>query len=778
MTNLKGTKQANKSLKIKNLSKVQNKKQQTNTFVNEKNLNDEQLLNLIKQLKKQKFDLLNKRKKKKNEYELFKQQLRNINPDFSGNNIHSISVTFSVSGSSSSCSFSEDEPDLTSQDFDLLLKITPKEEKENQSNFKSDSETESESESDKNKKNTKNKKNNKNKKNTKNKKNIKNKKSIKNKKNNKNKKNKEDKKNIKNKKNIRNKKKKKTKKVNNDRSLSSSEFSSEFFSSSSEEQLAMINLPYSQLDFFLKEGSIEVYPNFSKNYLNEKIVPTITNEILKIDKAILSQGSFSEENDSTPRGNYYAEPFFIINIWDGWKNIKKSLITKVDQRTIRRSTIKFQNTRKKTVNKKIESKPLTKTNRIGEEKGRKKEKEKKKKKAKEKGKENGKKNKIIIEMESSNEIEIEIEKERERGRKREKGKGKGKEKEKGKGRGRGRERGSKSGSEQNENSINKEKESRSNRNSIIDQEVSKTRSKNIQQYLNKIQRHFERSYLLSEKWARVGISYHTVDVDNTGNGLFRVGRLWFEKDQIVISIGGVGKIFHAKYKKKNSIHILVDSHKTSRFKILNSNLTGVTISTENPNQKRILVFLLMIFFSSQGQNALIGNNPHVENWELAKPNRKMDLSVLSPYSQPKSSEKKLLLTEQIIKKEALDGEKRARDIRRERWNVGKVLFCAHICVPKFIPFEPGFFIIEKNGFSLRIKQESKNRVFIPFSASHSVKPYPKNDRVLQIIHKKDSKSKILHLIVAKNAFERQFILGTILYFSKRGKTENINQNNK
>ncbi|KAJ3430224.1 hypothetical protein M0812_23226 [Anaeramoeba flamelloides] len=716
------TQQINKSFKLESVSKIQNKKQEISAFVDEKNLNEEQLLNLIKQLKKQKFDLLNKRKKKNNEYELFKQHLRNINPDVSGNNIHSMSVTFFVSESSSSCSFSEDEPDLTSQDFDLLLGMTPKEESTSQSHFKSESEASSESNFQSE--------------------------SVQNKKKKKAKQSIENKKNITSKKNITNKKSKKT---NNDLALSPSEFSSEFFSSSSEEQLALVNLPYSQLDFFLKEGYTEVYPNFSKNYLDEKILPTITNEILKIEKTSLSQDSLSEENESTHEDSYYAEPFFIINCWDGWKNIKKSLITKVDRRTIRRSTIKFKSTRKRAANKNIESKSVTKTNRIGKGKGVVDRKRKGKKKERKKSKENGHKNKIIIGIEGSSE----------RGSI-SKSKNKNKSKTK-----RERER----ESELNENPIKKERGSEKNRNAIHDQEISKSHSKNIKRYLNNFQKHFESSYLLSESWARVGISYHIVDVDNTGNGLFRVGKLWFEKDQIVISIGGVGKFFCAKYKKKNAIHILVDSQKTRRFKILNSNLTGVTISAGNPSQKRMLVFLLMIFFSSQGQNALIGNNPQMENWELAKANQKMDLSVLSPYSQPKSSERYLLLTEQIIKQEASDGGGRARGIRRERWNVGKVLFCVHICVPKFIPFEPGFFIIEKNGFSFRIKQEIKNVVFIPFGAFHSVKPHPENDRVLQIIQRKKSKPKLLHLIVAKNAFERNFILDAIIYFSKRSKTE-------
>ncbi|KAJ3434840.1 cerebellar degeneration-related antigen [Anaeramoeba flamelloides] len=278
-----------------------------------------------------------------------------------------------------------------------------------------------------------------------------------------------------------------------------------------------------------------------------------------------------------------------------------------------------------------------------------------------------------------------------------------------------------------------------------------------------LEKAFNLARVQSIKWARIGVSFHKLDVDNTGTGMYRAGKIWFEKSKCCVSIHGVGSAFEINWKKKKEIKIMVDTLDLRIFMIMHGKRQKIWLRANDAHQKRVLAFLLQIYFASGGKDKLINNNHRIKrNWMPPKDGN-LDLAVMPPYISPAKHEIPFLITEPILQTMALDGDKRAKHVRKRFWNKQKAYFLIHILAPKPVYFDPAIFIIEKDFFTLKIgKQLSEIR--FPFDKKSQVTSDTKNERVFFI--KRNAQKNIITL-VAKSHFERKFLLYILQYFHDR-----------
>ncbi|KAJ3448386.1 hypothetical protein M0812_00865 [Anaeramoeba flamelloides] len=306
------------------------------------------------------------------------------------------------------------------------------------------------------------------------------------------------------------------------------------------------------------------------------------------------------------------------------------------------------------------------------------------------------------------------------------------------------------------NTISPEKLFKKNKDKIFRSQMKK--------HITALSRRFERVRQQNEMWLRMGRCYHDVRIDNSGCGLFRNGKIWFEKKLLRITINGIGIVLELKWK--DNIRILLDTQKKLNFMLIdNGNPNQVIIHALNPHSRRVIVFLLMKYFQSKGKNKLIGKNDENINFNMMniKPSNNksnlFDLSVMPPLYSPKSSEKKYFINNQNMFKKRFFNKKLNR-FQIQPLVANKVIFVVHIPVKKKVPFEPGFIIIEKTGFKIRIKYKK----FIKFSSKFPYKfsIHPKQKRAIEITSSSTKLDK--YTIVALNTHQAQLILKFISYF--------------
>ncbi|KAJ6251111.1 hypothetical protein M0813_15355 [Anaeramoeba flamelloides] len=299
-------------------------------------------------------------------------------------------------------------------------------------------------------------------------------------------------------------------------------------------------------------------------------------------------------------------------------------------------------------------------------------------------------------------------------------------------------------------------------------DFSKKKILDFQDGLQSIERNFDLARIESIKWARIGECFHKLDVDNTGTGMYRTGKIWFEKNNCCVAVHGVGSAFKVDWKKNKNLKIFVDTSDLRSFMITNGKHEKIWLRAKSAHQKRVIVFLLLMYYTSKGKNTLIDSNKIIKkNWKFPKEDD-LDLSVLPPYISPEKGELKYLMTQKIIQNSLFDSGKDAKHLRKRLWNKRKVFFLIHVVVPKPVCFDPALLIIERNSFTLRVGK--KVRIYrFHFKNNSQFIANQKNGRIFTLTTNKKTKQSIF---VAKSNFDRDFLLSTLEYFN-----ENFNKDN-
>ncbi|KAJ3446228.1 hypothetical protein M0812_08765 [Anaeramoeba flamelloides] len=293
-------------------------------------------------------------------------------------------------------------------------------------------------------------------------------------------------------------------------------------------------------------------------------------------------------------------------------------------------------------------------------------------------------------------------------------------------------------------------------------DFSKKKILEFQNGLRSIERNFDLARIQSIKWTRIGECFHKLDVDNTGTGMYRTGKIWFEKNNCCVAVHGVGSAFKVDWKKNKNLKIFVDTSDLRSFMITNGKHEKIWLRAKSAHQKRVIVFLLLIYYTSKGKNALIGNNKIIKkNWKV--PNEDdLDLSVLPPYISPEKDELKYLMTKKIIKNSLFVSGKGAKHLRKRLWKKRKVFFLIHVVVPKTVCFDPALLIIERNSFTLRVGK--KVRIYrFHFKNNSQFIANQKNGRIFTLTTNKKTKKSTF---IAKSNFDRDFLLSTLEYFNE------------
>ncbi|KAJ6229215.1 hypothetical protein M0813_08132 [Anaeramoeba flamelloides] len=293
-------------------------------------------------------------------------------------------------------------------------------------------------------------------------------------------------------------------------------------------------------------------------------------------------------------------------------------------------------------------------------------------------------------------------------------------------------------------------------------DFSKKKIQEFQNGLRSIERNFDLARIQSIKWTRIGECFHKLDVDNTGTGMYRTGKIWFEKNNCCVAVHGVGSAFKVDWKKNKNLKIFVDTSDLRSFMITNGKHEKIWLRAKSAHQKRVIVFLLLIYYTSKGKNALIGNNKIIKkNWKV--PNEDdLDLSVLPPYISPEKDELKYLMTKKIIKNSLFVSGKGAKHLRKRLWKKRKVFFLIHVVVPKTVCFDPALLIIERNSFTLRVGK--KVRIYrFHFKNNSQFIANQKNGRIFTLTTNKKTKKSTF---IAKSNFDRDFLLSTLEYFNE------------
>ncbi|KAJ3423611.1 ap-3 complex subunit delta-1 [Anaeramoeba flamelloides] len=279
----------------------------------------------------------------------------------------------------------------------------------------------------------------------------------------------------------------------------------------------------------------------------------------------------------------------------------------------------------------------------------------------------------------------------------------------------------------------------------------------IWKIIDYVRHYFKKAYKESDLWLRISEFLRPINVDNTGNLIYRPGKFWFDKKRAIISIDAVGKVFEIDWKK--NIHIFVNKNNPQHFLLINHDHSEhIFIETEDIYQRRVFLFLLLQYSLTKGKNILIGNNPRCEEAEIDK----INYNVKPPLRNVHSGDKKHLITMDTINEGTIDGSKKATDIIQEGWERGKMVFLCHTIINRIVPFYPSYFTVGKKSLSINLYQNKK--VTMKYSKEVVVESKKENDSLFFVTDiTKPNKPKIIR-ISANSAPEREIILSAIQYF--------------
>ncbi|KAJ3448669.1 voltage-dependent calcium channel gamma subunit [Anaeramoeba flamelloides] len=285
-------------------------------------------------------------------------------------------------------------------------------------------------------------------------------------------------------------------------------------------------------------------------------------------------------------------------------------------------------------------------------------------------------------------------------------------------------------------------------------------------------RHY-RAFKESEKWLQTGNCNWDISVDNSGNEIFRKGKLFLEELGFKILINGVGEIYKRKWKDQN-LHLNVDNQRMRRFQLVDDNLNTVYIETKNPNDQSVEKEKKTENFTSwirklkrRRENKKNSNNKKNNNKNSAKKknnllNKQINLSVFPSLLQPWETEKSYFTTYYRIQKELIIGEKTLKDIMLAYWQKGTILFLIYIATGDDDTLEPGFFLIERNRFSFRVRMNKWYRFY--FQKNWLIVQDKKQKNVFKIGKKKKKVFTPHYILTTKTTEETNLILLTVSYF--------------
>ncbi|KAJ3424069.1 hypothetical protein M0812_29701 [Anaeramoeba flamelloides] len=332
-------------------------------------------------------------------------------------------------------------------------------------------------------------------------------------------------------------------------------------------------------------------------------------------------------------------------------------------------------------------------------------------------------------------------------------------------------------------------------------------TKEMKHKIVRFNKKIEKANTISEKWARIGVSYHEIFIDNFCNGLFRKGKMLFTKRCLKIDICEVGTVWKCKWKENNKITIFLSKVNLKNLLLIKNKTKHseiekkILIQTQTIQQKRILTLLLLRYLKSQGKDSIIGRNPLTNETNHGSKNQnqnqmenqnkhhnkkkknqkynttdsamlhqilnqrklKLDLDVLPPYIQPNKTEMKFLVTETQIQKQSLNRLTDGIDLQQRVWNNGQAIFLIHVLTPRIVSFESGFLIIQRKLIYYRTYSQRDKNYVIPQNQGLMIIPDKNNERVLQVVNKK---REIKLVFVVKSNFQRMFILRTIYRFTQ------------
>ncbi|KAJ3449596.1 peptidyl-prolyl cis-trans isomerase cyp63 [Anaeramoeba flamelloides] len=282
----------------------------------------------------------------------------------------------------------------------------------------------------------------------------------------------------------------------------------------------------------------------------------------------------------------------------------------------------------------------------------------------------------------------------------------------------------------------------------------------ILKFAKKIEMEFAQAMELGWKWCRISDFDLPTEIDNTGNKLFRSGNLWIARKKLVLSIDGIGKIFEFKWDQ--SLKIFLDKNNLNRFLIINNKKEQIYLRAKSALEKRMIVFVLLIYSSSNGKNPLIGHNPKISINDVVH----IDITVLPPFALPNKKRLKFLITLEDIITNYIDGKNSTQSILQEYWKKGKIIFQVHIVVGRVVPFESGFFVISKKGFTVLLG--SRERSSFKFKNNVKISKEIDSKRLfrLNLPLKKSQKGLNIIRLVARSQIHRDFIFNASSYFQK------------
>ncbi|KAJ6237884.1 ubiquitin-like protease 2 [Anaeramoeba flamelloides] len=287
--------------------------------------------------------------------------------------------------------------------------------------------------------------------------------------------------------------------------------------------------------------------------------------------------------------------------------------------------------------------------------------------------------------------------------------------------------------------------------------------KTFRELLNKEMGVFNRSLVESKRWCRLQTFSYPIKIDNTGNEIFRKGKLWVEKKKLYFTLEGTGVFFEVKWKKK--LEILINIKKKNHFLLVNAKGNHLYLKVSNSHQRRVLILTLLRFLSSKGKDKIIGKNSRAP----IPTNEQIDLSVLPPLIKTKKKSRRYEINSNNLK--ILKTKKQVNRFIQAYHLKGKMIFLIHVVVGKLIPFHPGFFSINQNSITLTLHNKSSHE--FKFSKRIKLEKISQNPRLFEIIIDEKTNKKTIKkqktTIVAKSKLEREILMNSFSFFYSKWK---------
>ncbi|KAJ3423649.1 anillin [Anaeramoeba flamelloides] len=309
----------------------------------------------------------------------------------------------------------------------------------------------------------------------------------------------------------------------------------------------------------------------------------------------------------------------------------------------------------------------------------------------------------------------------------------------------------------------------------------------------KIKKEFENNFQESIKWCRIGSFLKPIFAHVNSSSKWKKVEVKFDFQRFRICFKK--RIFNDnkdssnnnKNKNKEAVlfqgewnlekfWLLLDLRHSKKILLINDQNQKMNLKFMEFHDKRVFIFMIMIYIRSNGRDPVILNNPKtpIPSNELLNfivyqplfyPQDQKDLDCV--YSLENIRNIKNLSRNKNKNKNQKNKAKNSKTILKNFWNKGQIIFLLHIIVGQIVPLHSVLLIIDHHSINLQLSLKQQKIQFL-FSDNIEISADLTRDRCFELrkITSQIKKQKKFRLVAISNG-QRKSVIDAISFFYKQ-----------